>query len=249
MISVQVSHPSPRRHHHYASATGSVTSGQTRGDEGWGCDRVVSEPQRFPYLRLDDTPSSSAGSDSGPSKASSAASQATPAGPHTPSDPRPVTPPPPSPVLPPAAPILPSPPHSPLAHISAERRQDSSPRREETVTVAYEEFGINDYVKNDERGRKPCAKRSSYAPGIAKRSLNQILEEKHVGRSSQESYIQVLIAVLTAEIRQNRLNSIMELKVLILELYLVNSCVAEQKTLIVLLVDTPFAGRIASPLV
>ncbi|KAD5802806.1 hypothetical protein E3N88_14166 [Mikania micrantha] len=27
------------------------------------------------------------------------------------------------------------------------------------------------YVKNDERGRKPCAKRSSYAPGIAKRSL------------------------------------------------------------------------------
>ncbi|KAD6118721.1 hypothetical protein E3N88_09992 [Mikania micrantha] len=46
-----------------------------------------------------------------------------------------------------------------------------------------------------------------------------------------------------------RLNSIMELKVLILELYLVNPCVAEQKTLIVLLVDTPFAGRIASPLV
>ncbi|KAD3640250.1 hypothetical protein E3N88_29473 [Mikania micrantha] len=33
------------------------------------------------------------------------------------------------------------------------------------------------------------------------------------------------------------------------ELYLVNPCVAEQKTLIVLLVDTPFAGRIASPLV
>ncbi|KAD3067049.1 hypothetical protein E3N88_34929 [Mikania micrantha] len=46
-----------------------------------------------------------------------------------------------------------------------------------------------------------------------------------------------------------RLNSIMELKVLIFELYLVNPCVAEQKTLIVLLVDTPFAGRIASPLV
>ncbi|KAD4178108.1 hypothetical protein E3N88_26699 [Mikania micrantha] len=85
--------------------------------------------QRFPYLRLDDTPSSSAGSDSGPSEASSAASQATPTGPHTPSDLRPVTPPPPSPVLPPAAPILPSPPHSPLVHISAERRQDSSPRR------------------------------------------------------------------------------------------------------------------------
>ncbi|KAC9430411.1 hypothetical protein E3N88_45853 [Mikania micrantha] len=46
-----------------------------------------------------------------------------------------------------------------------------------------------------------------------------------------------------------KLNSIMELKVLIFELYLVNPCVAEQKTLIVLLVDTPFAGRIASPLV
>ncbi|KAD2393297.1 hypothetical protein E3N88_40274 [Mikania micrantha] len=47
----------------------------------------------------------------------------------------------------------------------------------------------------------------------------------------------------------SRLNSIMTLKVLIFELYLVNPCVAEQKTLIVLLVDTPFAGRIASPLV
>ncbi|KAD3639997.1 hypothetical protein E3N88_29220 [Mikania micrantha] len=47
----------------------------------------------------------------------------------------------------------------------------------------------------------------------------------------------------------NKLNPIMELKVLIFELYLVNPCVAEQKTLIVLLVDTPFAGRIASPLV
>ncbi|KAD7117062.1 hypothetical protein E3N88_04330 [Mikania micrantha] len=85
--------------------------------------------QRFPYLRLDDTPSSSAGSDSDPSEASSAASQATPAGPHTPSSPRPVTPPTPSPVLPPVAPILPSPPHSPLVHTSAEWRQDSSPRR------------------------------------------------------------------------------------------------------------------------
>ncbi|KAD4585881.1 hypothetical protein E3N88_23482 [Mikania micrantha] len=86
--------------------------------------------QRFPYLRLDDTPSSSAGSDSDPSEASSAASQATPAGPRTPSSPRPVTPPPPpSPVLPSAAPILPSPHHSPLVHTSAERRQDSSPRR------------------------------------------------------------------------------------------------------------------------
>ncbi|KAD4180512.1 hypothetical protein E3N88_29103 [Mikania micrantha] len=86
--------------------------------------------QRFPYLRLDNTPSSSAGSDSDPSEASSAASQATPAGPRTPSSPRPVTPPPPpSPVLPPAAPIIPSPPHSPLVPTSADRRQDSSPRR------------------------------------------------------------------------------------------------------------------------
>ncbi|KAD5961053.1 hypothetical protein E3N88_12526 [Mikania micrantha] len=39
-----------------------------------------------------------------------------------------------------------------------------------------------------------------------------------------------------------------DIKVLILELYLVNPCVAEQKTLIVLSVDTPFTGRIASPL-
>ncbi|KAD4585510.1 hypothetical protein E3N88_23111 [Mikania micrantha] len=86
--------------------------------------------QRFPYLRLDDTPSSSAGSNSGSSEASSAASQATPVGPRTPSSPRPVTPPPPpSPVLPSAVPILPSPPHSPLVHTSTERRQDSSPRR------------------------------------------------------------------------------------------------------------------------
>ncbi|KAD5317787.1 hypothetical protein E3N88_17733 [Mikania micrantha] len=51
--------------------------------------------QRFPYLRLDDTPSSSAGSDSDLSEASSAASQATPVGPRTPSSPRPITPPPP----------------------------------------------------------------------------------------------------------------------------------------------------------
>ncbi|KAD6118848.1 hypothetical protein E3N88_10119 [Mikania micrantha] len=70
------------------------------------------------------------GGDSDPSEALSAASQATPVGPRTPSSPRPVTPPPPpSPVLPSAVPILPSPPHSPLVHTSAERRQDSSPRR------------------------------------------------------------------------------------------------------------------------
>ncbi|KAD4179776.1 hypothetical protein E3N88_28367 [Mikania micrantha] len=49
---------------------------------------------RFPYVILDDTPSSSFGSLSDPSEASSSASQATPAVPHTPSSPRPVTPPP-----------------------------------------------------------------------------------------------------------------------------------------------------------
>ncbi|KAD4584155.1 hypothetical protein E3N88_21756 [Mikania micrantha] len=63
------------------------------------------------------------------------------------------------------------------------------------------------------------------------------------------TFIRVHIIFLPAELLRNRLNSIMELKVLILELYLVNPCVAEQKTLIVLLVDTPFTGRIASPLV
>ncbi|KAD5803584.1 hypothetical protein E3N88_14944 [Mikania micrantha] len=68
-------------------------------------------------------------------------------------------------------------------------------------------------------------------------------------RSYQGSSLQVPIVILPAKLRLIRLNSIMELKVLISELYLVNPCVAEQKTLIVLLVDTPFAGRIASPLV
>ncbi|KAD3336589.1 hypothetical protein E3N88_32108 [Mikania micrantha] len=51
--------------------------------------------------------------------------------------------------------------------------------------------------------------------------------------------------------RSNRFNQqylYHDIKVLILELYLVNPCVAEQKTLIVLSVDTPFTGRIASPL-
>ncbi|KAD3066358.1 hypothetical protein E3N88_34238 [Mikania micrantha] len=47
---------------------------------------------------------------------------------------------------------------------------------------------------------------------------------------------------------KNPTDTIIDLKVLIFELYLVNPYVAEQKTLIVLLVDTPFAGRIASPL-
>ncbi|KAD5507841.1 hypothetical protein E3N88_15544 [Mikania micrantha] len=87
--------------------------------------------ERFPYVVLDDTPSSSAGADSDPVEASSAASQATPVVPHTPSSPRPVTPPPPPSPLPPppASPIVPSPPHSPLVHASAERRQSSSPQR------------------------------------------------------------------------------------------------------------------------
>ncbi|KAD3336899.1 hypothetical protein E3N88_32418 [Mikania micrantha] len=85
--------------------------------------------QRFPYLRLDDTPSSSAGSDSDPSEASSAASQATPAGPHTIIPQTCYTTTTTSPILPPAAPILPSPPHSPWVPTSAERRQGSSPRR------------------------------------------------------------------------------------------------------------------------
>ncbi|KAD4586204.1 hypothetical protein E3N88_23805 [Mikania micrantha] len=110
--------------------------------------------------------------------------------------------------------------------------------KEETVAVAYEEFGINDNVKNDERGRKPHAKRSSYAPGIAKRSLNQKWDENRVRRPDHRSN------------RRNPSDQYLyhDIKVLILELYLVNPCVAEQKTLIVLSVDTPFTGRIASPL-
>ncbi|KAD0780426.1 hypothetical protein E3N88_43729 [Mikania micrantha] len=78
---------------------------------------------------------------------------------------------------------------------------------------------------------------------------NLCFEASGTFRSHPGTFIRVQIIFLTAELLQIRLNSIMELKVLILELYLVNPCVAEQKTLIVLLVDTPFAGRIASPLV
>ncbi|KAD3069200.1 hypothetical protein E3N88_37080 [Mikania micrantha] len=63
-------------------------------------------------------------------------------------------------------------------------------------------------------------------------------------RSHQESSIQVLIVVLTADIRQISIK-----KSSSLELYLVNPCGAEQESLIVLLADNPFAGRIASPLV
>ncbi|KAD2394278.1 hypothetical protein E3N88_41255 [Mikania micrantha] len=60
--------------------------------------------QRFPYLRLDDTPSSSAGSDSDSSEVSAAASQTDP-----PPPPSPVLPPPPSPVLPPPPAPVPAP--------------------------------------------------------------------------------------------------------------------------------------------
>ncbi|KAD2805636.1 hypothetical protein E3N88_18476 [Mikania micrantha] len=81
-------------------------------------------------------------------------------------------------------------------------------------------------------------------------------EEKSlsVGRLDSSRYAEVGLEVLRDFCGISwdfacRLNPIMELKVLIFELYLVNPCVAEQKTLIVLLVDTPFAGRIASPLV
>ncbi|KAD2393633.1 hypothetical protein E3N88_40610 [Mikania micrantha] len=96
VISVQVSHTSSLRHHHYASATISeyiVTSSQvTRGGgvKGWyqshrfeysvytamadQGERYIY--QRFPYVVLDDTPSSSSDSDSDPSEVSAAVSQA-----------------------------------------------------------------------------------------------------------------------------------------------------------------------------
>ncbi|KAD6120226.1 hypothetical protein E3N88_11497 [Mikania micrantha] len=87
--------------------------------------------QRFPYVVLDDTPSSSSGSDSDPAEASSAASQATPAVPHTPSAPRPVTPPPPPSPLPPPPAQSASHGHSqPRAEdIAAEGRHNPSPQR------------------------------------------------------------------------------------------------------------------------
>ncbi|KAD4179972.1 hypothetical protein E3N88_28563 [Mikania micrantha] len=82
--------------------------------------------QRFPYVVLDDTPSSSAGPDSDPDEASSAASQATPAVPRTPSAPRSPTPPPPSPLPPPAQSASHG--HSqPHADIAAEGRHSQSP--------------------------------------------------------------------------------------------------------------------------
>ncbi|KAD6118899.1 hypothetical protein E3N88_10170 [Mikania micrantha] len=87
--------------------------------------------QRFPYLRLDDTPSSSTGADSDPSDASSAASQATPAGPHTPSSLRPVTPPPPpSPVPPPASPVITTDAGTSLQDHGATPRHQMAPRDE-----------------------------------------------------------------------------------------------------------------------
>ncbi|KAD5317947.1 hypothetical protein E3N88_17893 [Mikania micrantha] len=95
----QVSHPSSLRHHHYASATISVTS--SSGDQRNFVYTAMANQgeryiyQRFPYVVLNDTPSSSSGSDSDPVEASSVASQASPTVPHTPSAPRPVTPPPP----------------------------------------------------------------------------------------------------------------------------------------------------------
>ncbi|KAD3337404.1 hypothetical protein E3N88_32924 [Mikania micrantha] len=107
------------------------------GDERWGCDRVVSEPQqwqtkerdiyiyqRIPYVMSDDTPSSSSGSDSDPSEAVSLASH-TSTVPPIPPLPEPV----PVPPSPPAPPIIPSPPHSPPADPVADRRHSISPPR------------------------------------------------------------------------------------------------------------------------
>ncbi|KAD2804748.1 hypothetical protein E3N88_38125 [Mikania micrantha] len=78
--------------------------------------------QRFPYVMVDDTPSS--GSDSDPSEAVSLASH-TSTVPPIPPLPEPVPVPPP----PPAPPIVPSPPHSLPADPVADRRPDVSPPR------------------------------------------------------------------------------------------------------------------------
>ncbi|KAD5507436.1 hypothetical protein E3N88_15139 [Mikania micrantha] len=79
--------------------------------------------QRFPYVIVDDTPSSSSGSDSDPSKAVSLASHTSAVPPIPPlSEPVPVPP-------PPALPIIPSPPHSPPADPVADRMQSISPPR------------------------------------------------------------------------------------------------------------------------
>ncbi|KAD5961430.1 hypothetical protein E3N88_12903 [Mikania micrantha] len=81
--------------------------------------------QRFPYLRLDDTPSSSSGSDSDPSEVYVAASQTDPP------PPSPVLPPPPVPATPPL-PVSPvSSRHSqlPVEDVPADRRQSVFPPR------------------------------------------------------------------------------------------------------------------------
>ncbi|KAD5802421.1 hypothetical protein E3N88_13781 [Mikania micrantha] len=79
--------------------------------------------QRFPYVLVDDTPSSSSGSDSDPSEAVSLASH-TSTVPPIPPLPEPVPVPPP-----PALPIIPSPPHSPPAEPVADQRQSITPPR------------------------------------------------------------------------------------------------------------------------
>ncbi|KAD5803489.1 hypothetical protein E3N88_14849 [Mikania micrantha] len=79
--------------------------------------------QRFPYVILDDTPSSSSGSDSDLSEASAAASQAAPPVPQTPPAPVPATPP-----LP-ASPVSSRHSQLPVENAPADRRQSASPPR------------------------------------------------------------------------------------------------------------------------
>ncbi|KAD6794794.1 hypothetical protein E3N88_05690 [Mikania micrantha] len=97
-----------------------VTRGGAMADQG---ERYIY--QRFPYVVLDDTPSSSSDSDSDPSEVSAAASQADIPLPQTPPAPVPAPVPPP----PPAFPIIPSPPHSPPVDPAADRGQSISPPR------------------------------------------------------------------------------------------------------------------------
>ncbi|KAD4586062.1 hypothetical protein E3N88_23663 [Mikania micrantha] len=135
---------------------------------------------------------------------------------------------------------------------------------DEVRSAQFEALEKDKLVRNDERGRKPCTKRSPGLPEIEKRrkitkcwSIGPIAV-RDGGIQNPPRYAMHERNLRSPDffaVREDflgfwsRLNSIMELKVLIFELYLVNPCVAEQKTLIVLLVDTPFAGRIASPLV
>ncbi|KAD5318262.1 hypothetical protein E3N88_18208 [Mikania micrantha] len=69
-------------------------------------------------------------------------------------------------------------------------------------------------------------------------------EEKFlsIGRLDTSRYAMEGLRVLRVSLSQYQKSSS-------LELYLVNPCGAEQESLIVLLADNPFAGRIASPLV